>query len=69
MIKDGNSAVVTISSWHAQFSCDGKYTVSNEGEQLMLTWSSKGNTDKDCDMPFTANPPEQIPRRKRINSQ
>lgn len=49
-IKEDKNAVVTMSSWHALFTCDGKYTVSNDGEKLALTWSSKENTDTECDI-------------------
>lgn len=50
-IKDDKNALVTMSSWHALFTCDGKYAVSNDGEKLALTWSSKDNTDTECDTP------------------
>lgn len=47
-IKDDSHAVVKISSWHAPFSCDGKYTVSRNGDQLALSWSDKDNPDVEC---------------------
>jgi hypothetical protein len=50
-IKDDKNAVVTVSSWHALFTCDGKYTVSNEEKQLALTWYGKDNPDTECDTP------------------
>lgn len=51
LIKDSKNAVVTMSSWHAPFTCDGVYSVSNKDDQLVLTWSSKDNKDTDCDIP------------------
>lgn len=48
-IKDDSHAVVKISSWHAPFTCDGKYTVSRNGDQLALSWSDKDNPDVVCD--------------------
>lgn len=48
-IKDDIHAVVKISSWHAPFTCDGKYTVSRNGDQLALSWSDKDNPDVECD--------------------
>ncbi|MCG3100654.1 hypothetical protein MAQ58_14485 [Enterobacter sp. DRP3] len=48
-IKDDKNAVVTISSWHTLFTCDGKYTASDDGENLALTWSGKDNMDTECD--------------------
>lgn len=48
-IKDDSHAVVKISSWHAPFTCDGKYTVSRNGDQLALSWSDKDNPDVECD--------------------
>lgn len=50
-LKDSKSAVITVSSWHAPFTCDGKYTVSNEGSELALSWSSDDNKDTECDFP------------------
>ncbi|CAI1009315.1 Uncharacterised protein [Serratia rubidaea] len=50
-IKDDENAVVTVSSWHAPFTCDGKYIVSHEGKKLALSWSSNDNLDTECDMP------------------
>lgn len=50
-IKDDKNAVVTVSSWHALFTCEGKYTVSNDGEKLALSWSGNDNADTECDTP------------------
>lgn len=50
-IKDGKNAVVTMSSWHALFTCDGKYTIAEDSGELALSWSDKDNTDTECDMP------------------
>ncbi|WP_312387965.1 hypothetical protein [Atlantibacter hermannii] len=50
-LRDNKSAVITVSSWHAPFTCDGKYTVSNEGRELALSWSSDDNKDIECDIP------------------
>ncbi|VED48957.1 Uncharacterised protein [Raoultella terrigena] len=50
-IKDDKNAVVTMSSLHALYTCDGKYTVSDKGTKLALTWSGKDNTDTECDTP------------------
>lgn len=47
-IKDDKNAVITASSWHALFTCDGKYTLSNEGAELALSWSSDDNLDAEC---------------------
>lgn len=51
LIKDSKNAMVAVSSWHAPFTCDGVYSVSNKDGQLALTWSSKDNKDTDCDIP------------------
>lgn len=58
-IKDDKNAVVTMSSWHAPFTCDGKYTVSDEGDKLALNWSGKDNPDTECN-----TPPPQILMKK-----
>lgn len=50
-IKDNQSAVIAVSSWHAPFTCDGKYTVSNVGTELALSWSTDDNKDTECDTP------------------
>lgn len=50
-IKDNKNAFLTMSSWHAPFTCDGKYTVFNEGAELALSWSSDDNKDTECDTP------------------
>lgn len=51
VIKDGKNAQLTMSSWHSLFTCEGKYTISNDGEKLALTWSSKDNADIECVTP------------------
>jgi len=47
-IKDDSHAVVKIYSWHTPFTCDGKYTISRNGDQLALSWSDKDNPDVEC---------------------
>jgi hypothetical protein len=61
VIKDNKNAVVTVSSWHAPFTCDGKYALSNKGEQFALTWSSKDNADTDCDI----SPPQILLKKSQ----
>ncbi|EAV2737565.1 hypothetical protein FGH87_26520 [Salmonella enterica] len=51
IIKDSSNAVVTISSWHAPFTCEGSYTISNEKDYTALSWSGKNNEDSECDIP------------------
>jgi len=50
-LKDNRNAVVSISSWHAPFTCDGVYTISSEKDYVALSWSSKDNKDSECDTP------------------
>lgn len=50
-VKDNKNAVVSISSWHAQFTCDGIYTISYEKDYVALNWSSKDSKDSECDTP------------------
>lgn len=50
-IKNNQEAVVTISSWHAPFTCDGLYTITNETDYVALSWSEEFNKDTECDMP------------------
>lgn len=42
-------AVVHISSWHAPFTCDGKFNIKKSGEVFNLTWSETENKDQECD--------------------
>ncbi len=51
IVKDSSNAVVTISSWHAPFTCEGSYTISNEKDYTALSWSDKNNEDSECDIP------------------
>ncbi|EDU8878197.1 hypothetical protein Q6W56_003023 [Salmonella enterica] len=49
-VKNNVDAVVTISSWHAPFSCDGLYTISDEKDYVTLSWSREANVDTMCDI-------------------
>ncbi|HDT3786458.1 TPA: hypothetical protein QHL71_004408 [Enterobacter hormaechei subsp. steigerwaltii] len=51
MITDSSKASVNILSWHAPFTCEGSYTISNEKDYIYLTWSSKDNIDLECYIP------------------
>lgn len=48
-IMNNHDAMVHISSWHAPFTCDGKYIVKRDGEVFNLVWSEKENKDTECD--------------------
>lgn len=49
-LKDEKSAVVSISSYHAPFNCDGLYNVFYERSQIILKWSGELNKDSSCDV-------------------
>ena len=49
-VKNNHDAFVVISSWHAPFTCDGSYTISNEKEYVALSWSRENNANIECDM-------------------
>lgn len=50
-LKTNHNAIVTISSWHAPFSCDGSYSIINEKDYLSLSWSQEENVGGECDSP------------------
>lgn len=49
-MKNNQSAVVTISSWHAPFTCDGSYTISNEKDYVSLSWARNINIETECEL-------------------
>ncbi|EMY8146100.1 TPA: hypothetical protein R4Z70_005643 [Klebsiella variicola subsp. variicola] len=49
-VKNNRHAIVTISSWHAPFTCDGSYAISNEKDYVTLSWSREINVDNECDI-------------------
>jgi hypothetical protein len=46
--KDG-TAIVNISSWHAPFTCNGKYKAVKYNKELNLIWAKDENKDIECD--------------------
>lgn len=59
MIKDSSNAVVTISSWHAPFTCEGSYIISSDKDTITLSWSKKENRNSEC----TISPPQILMKK------
>jgi hypothetical protein len=61
---DGNgNALLKISSWHAQFTCDGVYQVVQENKQLQFIWKKDSNPHSACNTP----PPQFIMKQDGKN--
>lgn len=50
-IKNRHDAIVTISSWHASFTCEGSYVISNAQGHIALSWVAERNVRTECDLP------------------
>ena len=50
-IKNRHDAIVTISSWHASFTCEGSYVLSNIQGHIALSWVAERNVRTECDLP------------------
>lgn len=49
-MKDDHNAIVNITSWHAPFTCDGSYFISNEKDYVSLSWVKESNIETECDL-------------------
>lgn len=49
-VKNNRDAIVIISSWHAPFTCVGIYSIFDEKDYTILSWSQEANADKECDL-------------------
>lgn len=49
-IKDSYNAILTVSSWHAPFACDGSYIISTGKDYVALSWSAGVNVTTECDL-------------------
>lgn len=50
-IRSDDKATVNISSWHAPFTCNGKYKIIKGNDELSLIWLEEDNKDTECDVP------------------
>ena len=54
-----NKVRISITSWHAPFTCDGLYQAESVNDEIKLTWLPEKNSEMECN----TSPPQFIAKR------
>ncbi|WP_145584786.1 hypothetical protein [Yersinia intermedia] len=62
-LNGDETSTLNISSWHAPFTCDGKYKITKTNDELKLIWLEDENKGIECD----ALPPQFFIKKSSNN--